>query len=68
MADKKNFTGNIAWMFNIGWMMMGSVAAGFLIGKGLYLLFEIKWPIIVFSLAGAAAGMRLVWQYYKRNL
>lgn len=59
---------DIALMFNIGWIMVGSVGVGFLIGKWLSNKSGSEWFIIIFALIGAASGMWTVWKYYKKDV
>lgn len=65
--DKQSFIKNILWAFNIGWIMAGSVGAGFLIGKWCSVILQIDWIIILFSIIGAISGMWIIWKYYTKE-
>lgn len=68
MKNDYFFLKDIALMFNISWMMVGSVVAGFLIGKWLSEKTGWEWLILLFSVLGAGSGMWTVWKYYKKNI
>jgi F0F1-type ATP synthase assembly protein I len=67
MEGKEGFLNNILFAFNIGWIMAGSVLAGFLIGKWLSDVFNMNWIVIFFPLIGAGSGMLAVWKYYSKR-
>lgn len=66
--NKSSIFKDIALMFNIGWIMIGSVVVGFLIGKWLSNKSGSKWFMIIFALIGAGSGMWTVWKYYKKDI
>ncbi len=65
--DKQSFLKDIFWAFNIGWVIAGSVVAGFLIGKLFSNILKVNWIVIFFSIIGAMGGMWIVWKYYSED-